>query len=253
MRGHPRAPAGCSRPGSRSRRRSRMTYVACSPLPAPRSATRIRTVNDTSVSADIGISRLFDAGSVSGGLRMGRRWSAGERFHSSLGPWAQVRRRYSGSTEIDMALSSMYRTHDGRSRPGWMARRREPSSAAHPEQSDLDGGRADLRMGRGRGGTTRGSRLIGIGATLSRAFDGGLSVVFHTKRPRAATCRQGPAVRGEAGWTRMSVSACGCCTAPFGITDSRPTSASLWNGTGPTSPSANSAVKACSRGVSGRF
>ena len=41
--------------------------------------------NDVSTSADIGLTRLSDNGSVSGGLRLGR-WTGGEPYQRSLGP-----------------------------------------------------------------------------------------------------------------------------------------------------------------------
>ena len=131
--------------------------------------------NDTTVSGDIGVSRLFDAGSVSGGLRMGRRWSGGERFHTSLGPWIHARWRFSGSTEVGAALSGVYRSHDERSnRDGWRV-------VASPRLLHILNSRTSIEVEPTfewieAEAEHRGSRLIGIGTTFSRAFDGGLSV-----------------------------------------------------------------------------
>ena len=141
--------------------------------------------NDSTVSGDIGLSRLHDTGSVSGGLRLGRRWSAGERFHDSLGPWARASWRFSDSTRIGAALSAAYRSHDqGRNRDGWriVASPRilhfldnRTSIAVEPTLEWVDAKTGHLA-----------SRLIGLGTTVSRAFDGGLSVTLspsaHSRR-----------------------------------------------------------------------
>ena len=131
--------------------------------------------NDTTASGDIGVSRLFDAGSVSGGLRLGRRWSAGERFHTSLGPWMHARWRFSDSTEIGVALHSVYLAHDERSdRDGWRI-------VATPRLLHILDSRTSIELEPAfewveAEATHHGSHLAGIGATVSRAFDGGLSV-----------------------------------------------------------------------------
>lgn len=131
--------------------------------------------NDTTVSSDTGVARLFDAGSVSGGLRVGRRWSGGERFHSSLGPWTRVRLRVSGSTELGVALSAAYRAHDeSRSRDGWRI-------VASPRLLHVLDSRTSIEVEPTfewveAEADKRASRLLGLAATFSRAFDGGLSV-----------------------------------------------------------------------------
>ena len=131
--------------------------------------------NDTTVSGDVGLTRLFDTGSVSGGLRVGRRWSAGDPFHRSLGPWTHARLRLSGSTDLGVALSAEYRTHDERrNRDGWRI-------AASPRFLHIPDSRTsiqveptfelvDAKTGH------HGSRLFGFATTFSRAFDNGLSV-----------------------------------------------------------------------------
>ena len=131
--------------------------------------------NDVSASGDIGLTRLSGEGSVSGGLRLGRRWVGGDGYHRSLGPWAQARWRVSSSTRLGVALSAGYRSHDQRrDRDGWRiaatprilhALDSRTSIEAEPMFEVVEA-KADHH----------GSRLIGFGATLSRAFDGGLSV-----------------------------------------------------------------------------
>ena len=131
--------------------------------------------NDVSTSGDIGLSRLFDTGSVSGGLRLGRRWTGGDRYQHSLGPWAQARFRLSGSTHLGLALSAGYRAHDQRpDRDGWRV-------AAYPSLRHALDSRTSIRAEPmfevvEAQAKHHGSRLIGLGTTLSRSFDGGLSV-----------------------------------------------------------------------------
>lgn len=131
--------------------------------------------NDVSTSGDIGLSRLTETGSVSGGLRLGRRWVGGDGYQRSLGPWAQTRLRLSGSTHLGLALSAGYRKHDERpDRDGWRfaltprflhnldsrtSIRVEPTFEVTEAETDHHG-----------------SRSIGLGATIARTFDGGLSV-----------------------------------------------------------------------------
>ena len=131
--------------------------------------------NDTTVSGDLGLTRLLDEGSVSGGLRFARRWVGGDRYHRSLGPWTRARTRLSSSTRLDVAVSAGYRTHDtGGDRDGW--RVVASSRLLHV----LDGrtsieAEPVLEMVEAKV-DHHGSRLFGFGATFSRAFDGGLSV-----------------------------------------------------------------------------
>ena len=131
--------------------------------------------NDLSTSGDFGLARLYDAGSVSGGLRLGRRWVGGDGYHRTLGPWAQARLRVSNSTRLGVALSAGYRTHDTRrDRDGWRV-------VAIPRLLHVVDSRTSIEAEPmfeviEAKGDHHGSRLIGFGATLSRAFDGGLSV-----------------------------------------------------------------------------
>ena len=131
--------------------------------------------NDSTVSGDVGLTRLFDAGSVSGGVRIGRRWTGGDPFHRSLGPWTHARLRLSSSTDLGVALSAEYRTHDGRrNRDGWRI-------AASPRFLHIPDSRISIQVEPtfelvdAKAGH-HGSRLIGFATTFSRAFDGGLSV-----------------------------------------------------------------------------
>ena len=131
--------------------------------------------NDVSTSGDIGLSRLSDRGSVSGGLRLGRRWVGGDGYQRSLGPWTRARLLLSGSTDLGLALSAGYRTHDERpDRDGWrialtprLAHVLDGATSISVEPTfELVKAKTDHH----------GSRLVGLGATITRSFDGGLSV-----------------------------------------------------------------------------
>ena len=131
--------------------------------------------NDVSTSGDIGLTRLFDEGSISGGLRIGRRWVGGDRYNRSLGPWARARLRLSNSTHLGLAVSAGYRSHDDRPvRDGWrialsprLLRVLDSRTSINAEPMfEVVDARTDYH----------GSRLIGLGTTVSRTFDGGLSV-----------------------------------------------------------------------------
>lgn len=131
--------------------------------------------NDVSTSGDIGLTRLTDRGSMSGGLRLGRRWVGGDGYQRSLGPWAQARLRLSGSTHLGLALSAGYRKHDERpDRDGWRI-------ALTPRLLHVLDSRTSIRVEPTFEAVEartdhHGSRSIGLGATIARTFDGGLSV-----------------------------------------------------------------------------
>ena len=67
--------------------------------------------NDISVQSDLGIARLFDRGSASGGLRLGRRWLGGDRYSDGIGPWARGRLRLTPVLRLDGALNAERRDH----------------------------------------------------------------------------------------------------------------------------------------------
>lgn len=131
--------------------------------------------NDTTVSGEVGLARVFDGGSASGGLRLGRRWSAGERHHASLGPWAQVGFRLSRWTRLDVAVSAVYRKHDAlHGQDGWRL-------AAHPRLLQVLDERTRieaepmLELVEAQAGH-HGSRMAGLGVTISRALGNGFTL-----------------------------------------------------------------------------
>ena len=134
------------------------------------------TWNDTTVSSDLGISRLSDQGAVSGGLRIARRWSGGDPYYRSIGPWSRINRSLSDTTWLAVALSATYRKHDEQaSRDGWriVASPRFTRSVSEHTSVELE---TTLEQVQARE-DHQGSRLIGIGATLAHAFETGLSAL----------------------------------------------------------------------------
>ncbi len=136
--------------------------------------------NDISVQGDIGAARLFDGGSVSGGLRLGRRWLGGNRYSDGIGPWVRGRVRLSPALRLDAALGAEHRGHpDHPGLNGWTVTLRPDLDYALYSRTtfraELDLEHVDAREGR------HGSRLGGLALGVSHAFAGGLSV-----SPRAA-------------------------------------------------------------------
>ena len=131
--------------------------------------------NDVTVSGDIGLARLFDRGSASGGLRLGRQWTGGDEYHRSAGPWTQFRLRLSNVFHLDLALSAGYRKHDTLpGRDGWRV-------AMNPRLLYVLDGRTTIEAAPAfeiveAETKHHGSRLSGLGVTVSRAFESGLTL-----------------------------------------------------------------------------
>ncbi len=131
--------------------------------------------NDISVQGDVGVARLFDRGSISGGLRIGRRWLGGERYNDGIGPWTRGRLRLSQALRLDGALASERRNHpDNPGLDGWTVNLRPgldyALSSATTLRAELELEHVDAREDH------HGSRLGGLAVSLSHAFRGGLSV-----------------------------------------------------------------------------
>ena len=131
--------------------------------------------NDISVQGDLGVARLFDRGSASGGVRLGRRWLGGERYSTGIGPWARSRLQLSPVLRLDGALGAECRDHpDNPGLDGWTVNFRPgldyALSSATTLRGELDLEHVSAREDR------HGSRLGGLAASLSHAFQGGLSV-----------------------------------------------------------------------------
>ncbi|MDE0408256.1 MAG: surface lipoprotein assembly modifier [Alphaproteobacteria bacterium] len=131
--------------------------------------------NDISVQSDIGIARLFDRGSASGGMRLGRRWLDADRYSDGIGPWMRGRLRLSPALRIDAALSAERRDHpQHRGLDGWTVTFGPGLDYALNSQTTL---RAELDLEHVEAREDRhGSRLVGLAFGVSHAFEGGLSV-----------------------------------------------------------------------------
>ena len=132
------------------------------------------------------IERLFLLGRIE--IRLGMPGQTAERFEAilawwpdshSVGPWMQARSRLPGSTHLGLTLSAGYRSHDERhDRDGWhyavdarFSRALDSRTSINMEPTfEVVEAMADHH----------GSRLLGFGATISRAFAGGLSVSLTT-------------------------------------------------------------------------
>ena len=141
--------------------------------------------NDISLSGDIGLTLLSDRGSVSGGLRLGRRWLGGDPDNRNLGPWARLGMRLSNSTRLDMDISALHRKHDTRTfLDGWRIAVR-PALRYTLDAQTLIEAEPTIEVASART-EHNGSRQIGFGVTASRAFDGGFSAsvnpAFHARR-----------------------------------------------------------------------
>lgn len=131
--------------------------------------------NEISVTGDIGLTRLFDRGNVSGGVRLGRRWIGGDPDHRSAGPWVRAGWRLSPSTRFLLDLSALDRTHDTRRfLDGWRIAVR-PGLRHALDARTLIEAEPDIEIARAETGHNA-SRRFGFGATVSRAFEGGLTL-----------------------------------------------------------------------------
>ncbi len=131
--------------------------------------------NDISVQGDVGVARLFDRGSISGGLRIGRRWLGGERYSDGVGPWMRGRLRLSLALRLDGALGAERRDHpENPGLDGWTVNFHPgldyTLNSATTLRTELDLEHARAREDR------HGSRMGGLAVSLSHAFRGGLSV-----------------------------------------------------------------------------
>ena len=129
--------------------------------------------NDINVSGDIGLARLFDDGNLSGGARLERQWTGGRGYLHSAGPWARMRWRLTGSTRLEVGMSAGYRKHDKRhERDGWRVSLNPRFVHALDGRTSIEAGPQFEAVSAGR--DDQESRLAGFGATVSRAFHGGL-------------------------------------------------------------------------------
>ena len=131
--------------------------------------------NDVSMQGEVGLARLFDKGTVSGGLRLGRRWLAADPYSREVGPWMRGRLRLSPKNRIEVNASAANRNHHRQKaqdgwhfslKPAWTYTPRAPTSIETSLELEL----ADARE------SHHASRTAGVGIAVSHAFRGGLSI-----------------------------------------------------------------------------
>ena len=131
--------------------------------------------NDVSVHGEIGLARLLDRGTISGGLRLGRRWLAADPFSREAGPWMRGRLRLSPGHRLDLNLSAVHQDHhrqDARNgwrfsaKPAWTYTLRATTSIETSLDLELSGARERYHA----------NRTAGSSITVSHAFRGGLSI-----------------------------------------------------------------------------
>lgn len=131
--------------------------------------------NDVSLHGEIGLARLFDGGTVSGGLRLGRRWLATEPYSREIGPWMRGRLRLSPANRFEVNLSAVNQDHHRQDvRNGWRFSARSAWSYALRAPTSIET-HLDLELAGARESHDA-SRTAGVGVTVSHAFRGGLSV-----------------------------------------------------------------------------
>ena len=101
--------------------------------------------NDIAVVGKAGITRLFDGGSVSGGLQAGRRWQGTAGFQYSTGPWGRIDYRLSPRIRLSANTNVEYRRHDERDGLDGRPRGPKPGDPLRAGQPDPAGGRPTTR------------------------------------------------------------------------------------------------------------
>ena len=169
--------------------------------------------NDISLIGEVGLTRLFDGGALSGGLRLGRRWTGSEGFQSSVGPWASFERRISRRVRIRLRTHLDYRKHDERDDlDGWRLAVNSSLRYALDSRTVLEAGplfdAVEARKDH------RSSRLFGLSGGVSRTFKNGILVSatasvqsqrYRGKDPLFQTKREDVAARLSIKWVNTSL------------------------------------------------
>ena len=131
--------------------------------------------NDVSLHGEIGLARLLNRGTVSGGLRLGRRWLATDPYSREFGPWMRARLHLSPVSRLEVSLSAVDRDHDSQdarngwrfsARPVWRYALRPTTSIETSLDLELSGARERHHA----------NRTAGLGINVSHAFRGGFSI-----------------------------------------------------------------------------
>ena len=131
--------------------------------------------NDVSLYGEVGVARLFDEGTVSAGLRLGRRWLGGDRYSRETGPWLRGRVRVSPTSRLEVNLSAVKRDHYKRpGQNGWRVSARPVWSYSFSPRTTIETN-LELEL-LDANENHHGSRMAGLGITLSTTFRGGFSI-----------------------------------------------------------------------------
>ena len=127
--------------------------------------------DDVTSSADAGLSRLLATASVSGGVRLGRRWIGGEADRRSIGPWGRLRWRITNATRLEVELSAAYRRHDSHEeRDGWRVVARPRIVHAHSARTSIEA-EPMFELVEAKENHYA-SRTVGLGLSVTRAQGG---------------------------------------------------------------------------------
>ncbi len=130
--------------------------------------------NDIALAGKVGLARLFDGGSVSGGIKLGRRWTGSDGFWRSIGPWSSSDIRVSKRLRALVRVSAEYRKHDEREGlDGWHASLSPVARYVVDSQTLLEVG-PQFELVNAREDHLS-SRLAGLGIGVSRAFENGIT------------------------------------------------------------------------------
>lgn len=143
--------------------------------------------NDLILASDVGVLRLFDGGSLGGGVRLLRRWIDDQGYQTQRGLWGGWQQIFLRRNRLDMNVELVHLDYDERnSGDGWSIRLSPDfyrSLSAHSRlRLELD-----MQMIIAREGYES-SRLLGIGAGVTHGFAGGFvmaaDIGLHVQRYR---------------------------------------------------------------------
>lgn len=131
--------------------------------------------NDVSGEGELGLARLFDRASLSGGLRIGRRWLANRTYRDRVGPWIRGRIGLSRMLSFGLSANAAAVSHAGfPERDGWQFGVRPNLFYAPSDRTSLE---AVLGLGAATAREKRhANRTAELRVALYHAFGGGLSV-----------------------------------------------------------------------------
>ena len=147
--------------------------------------------NDASVAVDLGITQLFDQGSLSTGFRLGWQWTESERTRRSIGVWSRFSRLLSESTRFDMPIELEFRKYDRQQFRDGTALSLNPGLTFARSNRTLLG--VDVRLGlTGAEAAHHEHRVIGLGLSITHEFEGGFSISVNPAMERRRYSKPDP-------------------------------------------------------------